>query len=42
MRLDEVKGNVPWDGGEVRDYVGGRVGGVGVNEMSFANEMKGK
>ena len=42
MRLDEVEGDVPWDGREVRDYIGGRVGGVGVNEVPFANEMKGE
>ena len=42
MRLDEVEGNVPWDGREVRDYVGGRVGRVGVNEAPFANEVKGE
>ena len=42
MRLDEVEGDMPWDGREVRDYVGGRVGSVGVTEATFANEMKGE
>ena len=42
MRLDEMEGNVPWDGREMRDYVGGRVGRVGVNEAPFANEVKGE
>ena len=42
MGLDEMKGNVPWGGREVRDYVGGRVGSIGVDEVSFTNEMKGE
>ena len=42
MRLDEVEGDVTWDGREVRDYIGGGVGGVGGNEVPFANEMKGE
>ena len=41
MRLDKVEGDVPWDGREVRDYVGRGVGGVGVDEVPFANEMEG-
>ncbi len=41
MRLDEVEGDVPWERREGRDDVGRGVGGVGVDEVPFANEMEG-
>ena len=41
MRLDEVKRDVMWKSGEVRDDVGGGVRGVGGDEVPFANEREG-
>ena len=36
MGLNEVKGGVLWKWGEVRDDVGGEIGGIGRGEVPFA------
>ena len=41
MRLDEVEGDVAWERRKVRDDVGRGVGGVGGDEVPFANESEG-
>ncbi len=40
VSLDEKEGNVSWYGREMRNDIGGRIGLVGVEKLSFTDEVE--